>query len=507
MRSYTLLLLFLGIRVLGAAQAPSWIDPIQREAQYPASKYVTGFASGLIGRNDDPEKLTQGLLMEAKKQVAENLRTTIRSSVLYQVEVKNTKSNEQFLQASASFSEATVSGLKTQSFADKKKKTVYAIAYVTREELLAGCRTGFSRNYSAVLESIAAAKKYQSARQTDLALNAYSQCYSKIRELENDYSIITALGQEPPQQSIKDLETQVSQGVSDLREKNPNSLDDVCTLIAYSINDVFRPDMPRDVIRQGSITYQNTGIASEFSDRLASLLQQKLSEKKFVVQTDTGRDATAGSRSLVLTGTYWDEKENLKLIIWLKEPGSGKIAASTEERLLTAWLRDHSIEYVPENLANALALQKELARNQIVGGGLVADLWTNKGRDNPLYKEDEEMKVYIKVNRPCYVRLIYYMADGSKSPLLDNLFIDEEKVNKAYIIPQTWQAAAPFGQETMQLVAQTQPFKPLNTKIVDGYTLIDESAKDVIANVRGMKPKTDEQFNAEKIMSVTTIAK
>jgi hypothetical protein len=59
----------------------------------------------------------------------------------------------------------------------------------------------------------------------------------------------------------------------------------------------------------------------------------------------------------------------------------------------------------------------------------------------------------------------------------------------------------------MQLVAQTQPFKPLNTKIVDGYTLIDESAKDVIANVRGMKPKTDEQFNTEKIMSVTTIAK
>jgi hypothetical protein len=66
------------------------------------------------------------------------------------------------------------------------------------------------------------------------------------------------------------------------------------------------------------------------------------------------------------------------------------------------------------------------------------------------------------------------MADGSQVLFVDNYYISSDKVNKVYELPYEFECSAPFGVETIQLSAQSEPFKKLNTKIVDGYEFVSD---------------------------------
>ena len=68
------------------------------------------------------------------------------------------------------------------------------------------------------------------------------------------------------------------------------------------------------------------------------------------------------------------------------------------------------------------------------------------------------MTVYLRSNQPCHVRLLYILANGQRTVLVDNLKINAESINKAIIINELldivieW--SSPFGAEMlMQLDA------------------------------------------------------
>lgn len=171
------------------------------------------------------------------------------------------------------------------------------------------------------------------------------------------------------------------------------------------------------------------------------------------------------------------------------------------------WLTDRNIKYLPDNLESAIALEKQLSRDEITDVGLLLKLWTNKGNSNPIYKKDEKMQIYVQVSQPCFIRLIYYFADGTKVLLQDSWFIDQDKINKPYILPTTFQCYAPFGAEILQLVAQTEQFRPLQTKSEDGYDFIIDSDQEIIATTRGMKKEKPALLMAEKRINITTVEK
>lgn len=137
---------------------------------------------------------------------------------------------------------------------------------------------------------------------------------------------------------------------------------------------------------------------------------------------------------------------------------------------------------------------KAFKTDELTGGGFLAEIWTNKGDENLIYTEGEKLKLYVRINRESYIRVIYHMADGSKVLMVDNYYVGSDKVNTVYELPFEFECAEPFGVETLQLNAQTKAFDALNTTQQYGYDFISEKLNDILVNTRGFKKVTSNVF-------------
>ncbi len=104
---------------------------------------------------------------------------------------------------------------------------------------------------------------------------------------------------------------------------------------------------------------------------------------------------------------------------------------------------------------------------------LSISIWTNKG-NKPEYTEGEEVSIYFKVTRPCYVRLIYIMVDGSAVLLADNHKVSADFVGKTLEAPTKFGVGAPFGNEMLRAYIQTVPFDKLQTQKNGNYDIITQ---------------------------------
>ncbi|MCK4406493.1 MAG: hypothetical protein KAV44_02330, partial [Bacteroidales bacterium] len=144
-------------------------------------------------------------------------------------------------------------------------------------------------------------------------------------------------------------------------------------------------------------------------------------------------------------------------------------------------------------------------KNEITNGGMLLDVWTNKGNESPIFEENDTLEFYIRANHECYVRIINYFADGTKVLLVDNLYIGSDKVNKVIKLPKMFYCAPPFGTEVLQANAQTEPFNPLITEEKCDYRFIKGDLNNILQNTRGFKPIKNEDLRAEKRIIVTTM--
>lgn len=207
----------------------------------------------------------------------------------------------------------------------------------------------------------------------------------------------------------------------------------------------------------------------------------------------------------MLSGTYWEEGDFLKFISVLKDLNTSKTMASAENRIPKSWLQANKIELKPENFEEALLRQKVMTKDEIIGGGLLLNVWTNKGDDNLLFTEGEIMKLSVRVNHECYLRFIYYFADGTKTLLEDNYYISSDLVNKVVTLPTDYKCFPPFGAETLQVVAQNERFEPLEIKEENGYKIIVKNTQEVVNTIRGFKKDSDQKLFAEKRLTISTI--
>ncbi|MEA3452082.1 MAG: hypothetical protein U9Q83_09305 [Bacteroidota bacterium] len=112
---------------------------------------------------------------------------------------------------------------------------------------------------------------------------------------------------------------------------------------------------------------------------------------------------------------------------------------------------------------------------------------TSKGT-SPVFVEDEKVQIFFTVNKACYVRIIYKMADGSAVLLADNLQVKSSDINKQLSPPYSFTCAEPFGDELLNVYAQQQPFEALQTELKYGYEFITQPLTDAFAiSEKGLK--------------------
>ena len=117
-------------------------------------------------------------------------------------------------------------------------------------------------------------------------------------------------------------------------------------------------------------------------------------------------------------------------------------------------------------------------------------LRTDRGRQDVEYQAGEQMQPEVKVNRPCHLRVIYVLADGTKTLLENDLLLESGQANRYVRIAPTasFICTAPFGTEHMLVYAADEPFCPLPT--TPNLTLYVRPEGDFVVLVGSMAAMT-----------------
>ncbi|MGE0076380.1 MAG: DUF4384 domain-containing protein [Bacteroidales bacterium] len=492
------------------AQAPSWANADQRKLKYPESEWVIAFVSEQNRSKEDPTKLLKQLSDLATTNLVQSIQTTITSISTANTIEMDDKLHQTFQQTSTSASNLKVSGLKSESVYDSKAKTGYAIVFAKRSDLSNHYNEVVKRNLTQITDKIATIEKMIATNSRDEALKLMSECQTLFREAEEAQTLLVAINKTASADAVKyseysKLHGELDQQSSKIRKADNLTIDEAASILASELsNQKSLFDAP---VKLSYFTFQESGMNSPFSRRMRIALEQKLIALNLNIESSTSinENSSASATGTLISGTYWEEGNSLRVVCIVRSIETGKTITSSEVKLSTEKLAQANIQVKPENFQEAYANMRIFSKGEIEGGDLNVELWTNKGSDNLVFTEGEHMKLSVRANKECYLRVIYHLADGQRVLLLDNYYISTDKVNKVYELPYEFECSDPFGVETLQLNAQESSFSGLRTQNSDGYEFIVDDMPTILVSSRGMKKVNKNELKAERRVTITTM--
>jgi|GEM_PF-517412 len=525
MRSKMLALILLVIMDLviisySIAKVPDWVKNLDSSQKYPVNLYLSGF-----GVATGPISEATGLAQEsARGEISRTIVVSIKSAIATLREEKN----ERYSQELSSITQSTTSlqnikGINIENYSegDQRNATVYAVAYVSRADL----RRMYAQEKQNLIQQINTiikdAQMYESKSETMDAVNKYLSLYPIYEKLKEAEMILAVVGGSGSIQSAVDELSGEKQGSKLLMSQTEvtNRIDRLLSESLSSISDVAMSVVMRLLKQIGTpsgkmlvvpLTYQDSKMGSPFARQFRAELEQQIirlanwkiaeqaksfTPKSSQIMRDMAKESGA---DLILSGTYWERGNEIRLMINVRDINTGNVLA-VADLSFDASILPSNVSIKPENYESALISQGAFKEGEIVSGQLLVEAWTNKGNDNIMYYSDETMKVYVRVNREAHIRLLYILADGRWTLLYDDLYIDSSKVNQAVEIPTEFECAPPFGAEMLVVIARTEPFEQLDVIEEDGYKFINKepilpqararSLASIVRNEKGMKPK------------------
>ncbi|MFC2104691.1 DUF4384 domain-containing protein [Bacteroidota bacterium] len=504
---FTVLMAFISCQVLFSQVTPNWVNSAERNKNYPESFYLSGFSSKNTSKQENINAVLKQLSENAKLNLIESVSVKINGiSELYTQE-ENYEVQQSYKQMIASSSSLDIVGLKIETYYNPKKRIAYAFASANKSDVSNYYKNLIVKKINQIEGNIESSKAAYGKKDNQYALKKYRENFPIFRELEEAQSIYLALksnsmyNEDIQISKITQLKKQVDDGIRELEKSSVLTLDDVCNVLAYAIKDQAG-DITEKILLS-NFTYQDTRMASELSLRFSQTFQNKLIQD-IGFNVSTNITYTEEKTLLVLMGTYWEEADGIKVIATLKNIQTGNILASSQATVPKSWLNQSNISIKPENFEDAYSRMKHFNKDEIYGGDLNLEFWTNKGDENLVYEEGERMKIFVRTNKECYLRVIYHLADGSSVLLVDNYYIGIDKVNIVYELPYEFECSSPFGVEVLQVNGQTQKFTALSIVNNSGYNFIQDGIVEIIQNTRGMK-MTDDLMKAERRIVITTL--
>ena len=518
----------------GKINTPDWVVTFGKSQKYPASRYLVGFGSS-TGKGSEASQIAQdNALADVSRTIVVNIKSLVSTA--------KEGTNQQFLQYVSSVTQSSTSiqlmGLQIEQYVDDSpiNPTTYALAYASRAELnriydkkrttlrdqikriIAGAQAAErnSRMAEAVTKYLSLYPLYEESKEAEMILLVAKQSSSidaAFEELAG--SNVSSEGQQPSLMS----QTEVTNRLDQLLSQSMTSVDDVARAVVFQLSKQVR--QPEGKILVTPFTYQDTKISSPFARYFRASLETQVGQmvKWNPVNQTSGfkpkstqitRDlAKYSGAEWLLSGTYWEQGEKIKLMATMRDVNTGKALAGAEVLFDADLLKPLNLDFKPQNFSSALIEQKAFAEGEFISDQLQVEVWTNKGNENLLFTKGETMKVYVRVNRESHIRLLYILAGGQRTLLYDDLYIDQSKVNHVVEVPEEFECAPPFGAEMLVVVARTEKFEPLDTVKRNGYLFLKAStAKDAAAMVRGMKrkkQKANEIQQTEAKSIITTI--
>lgn len=484
------------------AQTPDWVEGQGRSLRYPETLFLTGY--GVAALKGARDQAGESAIANARKNLVEKVRITIQAVTSSKTEEMGDTYSSFFASAVQSTSSLDIQGLESATFEDDD--FVHAFVYVKREILQSVHRQKVASLKQELAGKLSAAQSLEQAGKTTQALDEFVSCYPLVRQMEEAQSLLTAVTSSNALHELQNYASTneitiatIREAVQKLIQRPIKTIEDLAWVLVYQLKEQTGKDQGSLSLNVMPCVYQDTKLGSPFSRYFKSIVEQRITE---LVRWNVMQE---GQAAYILSGSYWEQKDIVRFITNIRSVADGRILASAEATIDARVLLASQHSMKPANYKAALADQKVFSRDEIAGGGLTLEAWTNKQTQGNLFTGGEAMKVLVRVNMPCYLRFIYHMADGKRVLLLDEYFMDASKVNVAYEIPQEFECAAPFGGEVLQLLARTGKFESIRTKQVDGYDYIQDELKNVVAGLRGMKAAKSKTLQAEQRIVVTTM--
>ncbi len=498
MKKFMALLLLNCSAFIVFAQTPDWISYSSRQLKYSNAQYYTGYAENSYTKKENPHNFLDKQKEKAASNLSENVQIRVESLTTNLSQQENSEVSSYFKNSIATYSNVELIGLQYLTYIDKKEKKVYVLAYLEKQALNKYYQQKLQSEVTRLDNLIQKAESFFQASNTKQAKIEHSNALLQANKCNSVQALLYASNTGSSTTSHTEKLIQLNQRLNQLLIKietgEKRSINDLAALLSEKI---IKGIPNHAQLKISYPTYADTKFTSPFAKRFSQVLQQELSNKGISILENPDHN------TLLLKGTYWEESENIRVSLAVSDV-NGKLICADENIMNKQYLIDKQISYKAENFSDAYTRMQHFRKDEMLSGDMLLELWTNKGDENLLFQEGERLKLFVRVNTPSYLRVIYYLADGSKVLLLDNYYIDQSKINKVVEIPDEFECAEPFGYETLQLSAQTKTFKSLQTQVQYGYQFITESTNAIMANTRGFKKVSSADKKAEVRLNMTT---
>ena len=502
-----------------AGKQPDWVVNYGQSDKYDEQVYLTGFGEAL------------GISQESKEIAQENARADLSQKVL--VKIDSTVSNyqledgeetlQQFSTVTQSSSELQVMGLETLTYVrdSRKNPMSFALVYIERKKLAKLYQAEKKRLTSQILQLITLAENQDNPKYT--SVQYYYQTWPLLDKLAEVQTILlsvsgTRIFSDLASQDLADQplilnKSQISRRIQQLSLHSIDNLDDVAGAIQFQLYQQF--DLQHQQLLVQPFFYQDTRLSSRFARYFKQLLEGKLENsiqphREFQAKSvNYEKDmAVSADADYIITGSYWEKEDNIQILAFCRSVQTGEIRASANVEFKRGMLKS-SLNLKPDNFEKIMSQQLAFEQEVIDSGQLKLEVWTDRGKNALLYSQGELMKIYLRTNRPCYVRLLYILANGQKTLLVDNLQINLESVNRPLLVNDLleidFECTSPFGAEMIIGVARNYPFDTIETTERDGYIFIDTDNPKHLANItRGTKGFKRRKKNNESIQQTET---
>lgn len=475
--------------------APDWVERNGTSAAFPPERFLVGFAQA-VGKEEAIESAKQ----QAAGDLARQITVQIQSSVVDITRETNGLLESDLTSQIRATSDIRLDGIRFEIY--RKRKNVWTLAVLERLPTAVLRRRQRDQALQMTHQCLEAAAQEETSGRASQALAAYRRCRTSLNEALEHEAIAAAVArggllQDEVGVRLARYATKIDTRVRGIPHEDARSIRSAADSLAAQLASAGigrgRP------IQVAPLLYQGRDISSPLGRELALALESAIGRAN---TTPTGTQ----DGLVVVRGTYREGEGHFQIRVGAKQAETGALLASAEIALAKSGVPSN-IETRPANYERFARDADKLAGGDVVSGDLRVELRTDKGHQGIVYDEGEDLSIYVRVNQPAWIRLIYVLTSGDHVPITQEWFIDESKVNQLVQYPGTFEIVAPFGVEMIHAMASTdRPPKLATTRtIIDGeaYEVVLNGA-DQVVRTRGLARKRKQQV-AEQTLQLTTM--
>ncbi|MCP4678779.1 MAG: DUF4384 domain-containing protein [Deltaproteobacteria bacterium] len=479
---------------------PDWIQTGGSTKCYPESEYITGFAVATGENAEDSAK------EKAAADLSSRISVRIEHELMDVSSEKDGASSYYVASITRATSDIQLSNLTYE--VHRQEGRVYSLAVLKRELQAEQYSHGCEASVMKLRACLKSADRLRRSDDKSPALESYQTCRLHVVEALEQDSITRVLDRaramdEQEHNELVSASQLIKDRIGEILGRTSTNLQDATDSLALQLVNQGVSTKSRWIF--APLTYGITNFSSPFGQRVALDLESALSRYGTLSKASKSRE----SADMAARGVFVEEGDILRVTITVKEVKSGRLVASAETSIPKDCLPP-DLHIVPKNFEDALLAQRLLAEGELVTGALRVEIWADKGNRGVVYSASEEMKLYIRVNQPAYVRIIYVLENGYQVVVEQSYYLDATKVNMAVEYPYAFEIVPPFGIEHLYATAFTEKphFLKLETRIIDGveYEIIADGLQSVVRH-RGIQRKKKKNQTSESILSITTLPK